>query len=437
MARIDELTNFAATRRVGKPALRLGSHDCEVAVIGAGPYGLATAAHLIAAGIDTQVFGEAMSFWRHHMPQGMTLRSKMSASYIADPARSFGLPAYLQETGISRNDPLPLEDFVNYGLWFQRRAVPNLDSRQVVSVEGAEHGFQLTFDDARTIKARRVVFATGLGKQDDWPAPFVGLPRSLVSHSCEHPDLSVFRGRRVAVIGRGQSAIGSAALLNCAGANVELICRGDIRWFGSRPDDDESSKGLRARLGKTLAAPSGVGPFPLNWLVEMQGVVHLLPPSLRNWVSMRSLRPGSSAWLMPQFEGVQVRAGRHVVAAAPSGDKVALRLDQGSGEYDHVMLATGYRIDISRLGILSTDLLKQVSVFDGAPILANGFQSSVPGLHFVGGSAVWSYGPLMRFVCGAGYAARAVTRSALAERSGHAAAEQRPIYPVSTGWRQA
>lgn len=367
----------------------------------------------------------------------MTLRSKMTASNIADPSGTFALNAFLHDKGITRDDPLPLEDFIDYGLWFQKQAVPNIDGRKVVAVEGFEAGFRLTLDDGKAMRARRVVFATGLAKQDDWPAPFVGLPRTLVSHSCDHADLTRFRGCRIAVIGRGQSAIGSAALLNEAGADVELICRGDIRWFGARPGDEERSKGFRGYIGKALATPSGVGPFPLNWLVESQGTMHRLPPGMRNWASMRALRPGSSAWLMPQFEGAQVRAGRKVVSAAPSGNKVALRLDQGSGEYDHVMLATGYKIDISRLGILAPDLLRQIAVVDGAPVLTNGFQSSVLGLHFVGGSAVWSYGPLMRFVCGAGYAARAVTRSVRGSSRTRAVAEPKKLVPIAAGLPEA
>jgi FAD-dependent urate hydroxylase len=412
------------------------SVDCEVAVIGAGPYGLAIAAHLMAAGIETHIFGDAMSFWRDHMPKGMTLRSKMTASNIADPTGALKLSAYQEARGITRKDPFPLEDFVDYGIWFQQRAVPHLDSRKVVTVDRDEGGFRLTLDDGAAITARRIVFATGLGKQDDWPRPFVGLSQTLVSHSCDHPDLGIFRGQRVAVVGRGQSAVGSAALLNEAGAEVELICRGEVRWFGSRPGD-EQPKGLRAMLGETLAAPSGVGPFPLNWLVEMQGLVHRLPPKVRNWVSTRSLRPGSSAWLMPQFKGVRVRAGRNVVSAAPSGNKIVVRLDEGAGEYDHVLLATGYRIDIARLSLLAPHLLQQIAVVDGAPILANGFQSSVAGLHFVGGSAVWSYGPIMRFVCGAGYAARAVARSIRRSTTSRYAVEHDSWYPDRAGWRKA
>ena len=169
----------------------------------------------------------------------------------------------------------------------------------------------------------------------------------------------------------------------------------------------------------------------------MQSVVHRLPPQLRHWVSARSLRPGSSAWLLPQFEGVQVRAGRRTIAATPNGNKITLQFDQGAGEYDHVLLATGYKIDLSRLGILAPDLLRDIKLFDGAPVLTKGFEASVPGLHFVGGSAVWSYGPLIRLICGAGYAARTVTRSVLGKRSCQVETRRKTSNSIAAAWRRA
>src|SRR5216684_2298166 len=68
--------------------------ECEVAVIGAGPYGLAVAAHLKAAGLGTRAFGDPMSSWRNSMPKGMKLLSPWSATHIADPAKRFSLDRF-------------------------------------------------------------------------------------------------------------------------------------------------------------------------------------------------------------------------------------------------------------------------------------------------------------------------------------------------------
>jgi FAD-dependent urate hydroxylase len=91
------------------------SDDCEVAVIGAGPYGLAAAAHLKSAGVDTRIFGRPMSFRREHMPAGMRLRSPWIATDSLD--------VFAQLAAFAPQDPLPIERFVQYGDWFQRQAV--------------------------------------------------------------------------------------------------------------------------------------------------------------------------------------------------------------------------------------------------------------------------------------------------------------------------
>lgn len=392
--------------------------DCDIAVIGAGPYGLAVAAHLKAAHVETQVFGEAMAFWRRNMPKGMRIRSSWRATHIADPNHELSLDSYARNNGFRRTEPLPLEDFVHYGEWFQRRAVPDLDTRKVELVEAADGGFRLRLEDGNTVHARRVVVAVGLAKQAYKPPEFERLPATLASHSSEHADFDAFRGKRVAVIGRGQSACESAVLLHEAGADVEIISRGAIRWIGSEIPGADRERDLLWRVHGVLTSTGGVGPFPLNWLVDAPGIVRHLPLDLRDWVSTRSLRPAATAWLRPRFGGVRIRAGRTVVSARTRAGRIALYLDDGAFTlFDHTLLATGYRTDIAKLGILAPGLLRRINRIEGHPLLSTGFESSLRKIHFVGSAAVMSFGPLMRFVWGAGYAARAVTKSALASRS--------------------
>ena len=387
---------------------------CEVAVVGAGPYGLAVAAHLRAAKIATRVFGEPMAFWRRNMPHGMKLRSPWIATHIAAPRGNYLLDDYFREAGLRREALLPVETFVDYGCWFQGRVAPDIDRRAVVGISAADGGFRLALNDGTDFLAPRVIVATGLLGHEYRPAQFDGLPRALASHSCEHTDSERYRGRRVAVIGRGQSGCEAAALLHEAGAEVELICRGQLVWNADPGKRSALRKAVRSLIGNALIPPSQVGPFPFNWLVEAPGLIHQFPEHQRDRLNEHCLRATAILWLRDRLKDVPVNEGREIVAARRQGETVVLTLDSGTRTFDHVLLATGYRIDVDKMGMLDATLRRRVARHDGSPLLSAAFESSVPGLHFVGAAAVMSFGPLLRFIAGAGFAARRVTRAALA-----------------------
>jgi hypothetical protein len=392
--------------------------DCEVAIVGAGPYGLAAAAHLRAAGTAVRVFGDPLSFWRRHMPDGMKLRSPWVATHIAHPAARYRLDDYFSEAGKTKPDLLPLEDFAAYGLWFQERVAPDLDRRKVLHIAAAENGFRLSLDDGGSFFARRVVMAVGLLGHEYLPPEFAALPRDLVSHSCAHTTSAPYRGRKVAVIGRGQSACEAAAILHEAGAEVEIVCRGKLVWNADPAQRSGLRKAARALLGDLLIPPSQVGPFPDNWLNETPGLIHRFSQARRDRHNEKSLRATAILWLRKRLADIPINEGRRIIAAERAGDRIALALDNGTRHYDHVLCATGYRIDVTRMDMLDAALRTRLARHRGLPVLSDGFQSSVPGLHFVGAAAVGSYGPLLRFIAGAGFAARHVTRTVLRGRRG-------------------
>lgn len=400
-------------------------NSCQTVVVGAGPYGLSVAAHLKHAQIVTRVFGEPMAFWRRHMPKGMMLRSAWHATHISSPDGTLSLDAFAAAHGVRRDAQLSLRDFVAYGEWFARHAVPDLDRRSVRLVESAGHGFRVTLVDGEAFAAERVVIATGLTAQDHRPPVLRDLPAPLVSHCSDHDDLAPFRGRRVAVVGRGQSACETAALLAEFGAEVEIICRGEIHWLGSTADDTSAAARLSWRMREALGAPSGVGPFPLGWLAEAPAVVWRLPKALREMFTRRCLKPGAAAWVKPRLKAVRCNPGQMIRAARAHGDGVELQLNDGVRTFDHVILATGYQVDLARLDILSAPLLSAIDRVEGSPVLRAGFESSVPGLHFVGSSSVRSFGPLMRFVAGAPFAARSVAKAARSRGASHTNSEAR------------
>ena len=391
----------------------LSSDSCEVAIVGAGPYGLAVAAHLRAANLPIRVFGKAMSFWRNNMPAGMLLRSPWIATHIAEPGGRYLLDDYYRKSGMDVPKLLPVKNFIDYGVWFQQQVAPDLDTRTVIRVEQLDRGFRLVLEDRTSFFARRVVMATGLLGHEYRPEHFDGLPRDLVSHSCEHTESGRFRGKHVAVIGRGQSACESAALLHEAGANVEIICRGYLVWNADPEQRGTLRKTVRALLGNMLIPPSQVGPFPYNWLNEVPGIIHHLTESARDGVNERSLGATAILWLRPRLKDVPVNQGRRILDARRNGNGIALTLDNGVRRFDHVLLATGYRTDVTRMTLLGQSLRARIARHGGLPVLSGSFESNVPGLHFVGAAAVASFGPLLRFIAGAGFAARRVTRAAV------------------------
>ncbi len=381
--------------------------SCDVVVIGAGPYGLAAAAHLKAAGVEPRVFGEPMAFWKHQMPSGMLLRSSWYASHISDPRGVYTLDAYASAQAVKVPSPVPLDDFVRYGRWFQSRAVPEVDSRLVSKVETTDGGFSVQLEGGELLRARRVVVAGGIAPFARRLPLFNGLPRTLASHSSEHRDLGQFAGRRVIVVGGGQSALESGALLAECGAEVEvLVRRPHLTWLHRR-------KGLNRQLGlmRFLDPPTDVGPLGLSWLVALPDVFRRLPRAAQDRIAYRCIRPAGANWLQPRMRDVRVTTGRKVETVALAGTRAKLTLDDGSERLaDHVLLATGYQIDVTRYPFLGTRLARMVRSVGGYPELSDGFESSVPGLHFVGAPAARSFGPLVRFVVGTIYSSRSLAR---------------------------
>jgi FAD-dependent urate hydroxylase len=173
------------------------STDCDVVVLGAGPYGLSAGVYLKAKEIDVRVFGEPMDFWANQMPKGMLLRSPREASNIADPGSSFTLDAYEAASGTKPAAPVSLETFVRYGQWFQQQLGPQIDRRIISRISRANSAFKIALEDGTIVRSRRVVVAAGVGSFQRKPAVFGQLPALQVSHCYEGRKISEFTGKRV------------------------------------------------------------------------------------------------------------------------------------------------------------------------------------------------------------------------------------------------
>jgi thioredoxin reductase len=385
----------------------------DVAIVGAGPYGLSIAAHLRTTGLTYRIVGSPMHFWQAQMPKGMLLKSEGFASNLFDPGKLFPLAQFCAEQGLPYADvglPVPLETFSAYGLAFQRRFVSGLEDNELLALERASAGFLLRLKSGEAFLARRVLLAIGIGYFSHIPKELADLPAEALSHSSEHGNLDQFRGRDVTVVGAGASAIDLAALLHEGGANVRLVARrSSIQVHGMM----QLPRPLWERVRRPLA---GIGP---GWryvvITDAPLLVHYLPAAARLMLVKRILGPAAGWFMKDPIARVPLMLGCSVKRAEMSGGRVNLQVVGSDGTEskvttDHVIAATGFRVDLRRLPFLSKELLSQLRCIEGAPVLSSHFQSSVPGLYFAGAAAANSFGPVMRFAVGARFTARRISR---------------------------
>lgn len=382
----------------------------DLLVVGAGPYGLSIASHAAGAGLNLRVFGRPMASWRDHMPSGMFLKSEPWASNLSDPAGRWKLDAYCAEQGLTSRhaEPIPLEAFASYGLWFACNAVPAVDERLITQVSPGPYGFTAVTEDRQALHARTVALAIGVMPFIEVPAALRGLHPTLVTHSSHHHDLGPFQGKDVTVIGGGQAALETAALLAEQGTRVRVLARAErLRWNDVPPCWERS-------WWQSVRSPqSGLGPGWRNWFYsERPGLFRRLPGATRTRIAATALGPAGAWWVRDRVErAVDLLPGHEVTAAAAVPGGLRLELTDRAGarssmETEHVIAATGFKAHRDRLGVLSAELRGALAVLpDGSPALGRGFESSYPGLFLAGLVTASAFGPAMRFVQGAGFTA--------------------------------
>jgi len=393
------------------------SEAVEVAIVGAGPYGLSVAAHLRKAGVSFRQFGLPMQLWRDFMPEGMFLKSQGFASNLSDPEHTHTLEAFCKATGrpyASYGLPVPLDTFVAYGEWFRSELVPDVEEVLVTDVAQAGGGFEVSLANSEQVRARKVVVAIGVEAFAHIPEPLSALPSSVCTHSSAHTDLGAFGGQEVIVVGAGQSALESAALLHEKGASVQLVSRKDkLVWNGPPLPLDRP-------LPQRLKEPeSGLGSGWATWFYSNRpGLFRRLPRSTRVYRARTALGPAGATWLRSRVEGQFPAVTGYSVKwarAQDGGVRLGLAGADGSSRElaaDHVVAGTGYRTDLTRLSFFGEQILSGLRTVPGtgSSVVGRDYQSSIPGLYVIGPAVAPTMGPVMRFVFGSEHAATTVAR---------------------------
>lgn len=355
-----------------------------------------------------------MDSWLSHMPKGMLLKSDGFASNISDPEDRLTLGKFCAERGIEYGDKgvsVRRETFTEYGLAFAERIVPQLEDKTVVSIEPDSDGFTVGLQDGEVFRTRQVVLAVGVTHFGYVPETLAHLSTEYVSHSAQHSDVTRLRGKSVVVVGAGSSALDLAGLMREAGVDVQLVARKPLK-FHSKSDK------ARPWWDRFRRPPSGLGPgWKSFFFANYPNVFHFLPERLRIEAVRRVLGPSGGAFIRDKVEGkVPTLIGYSLDAARVEDGKVRLSLVDARGAKrevvaDHVIAATGYKVNLQKLAFLSGETRSRIKTVEGSPALSSSFESSVPGLYFAGLAAANSFGPVMRFAFGADFTARAVSKS--------------------------
>lgn len=387
----------------------------DVAIIGAGPYGLSIAAHLAGRKIEHRIFGRPMQFWNQiaEAADKRYLKSYCFGTNLSCPSPGFSFADYNTPRGLETFEPCSMGNFAAYGRWFQENKVPWAEPVDVLHVSRAGDRFALILSNGEHCFADQVIVATGLASFSNVPRALSSLPSNRIRHTSEITEFSSFKGRRVAVLGAGQSALEAAVLLHEAGAEPALLVREQSISWHSRVQRKRS-------LWRRLRSPiTGLGTGPKAWaLTRFPRALHRMPDTFRTRFVKTHLPAEGAWWLRERFEGnVPVHFGTEVVAARETQGGVALTVRDARQQtnremmFDRVIAGSGYTVDVDKLTFLDAALRQKIRRIERSPKLNATFESSVPGLRFVGAASAMSFGPLFRFVVGAEYTAQTISQA--------------------------
>jgi thioredoxin reductase len=250
------------------------------------------------------------------------------------------------------------------------------------------------------------VLSLGIGPFTHRPEQFLGIPRELAPHSSDLTDPSQFRHKRVAVIGKGQSALEFAALLHESEAEVELLTRSStieyLAYPWRRKLFRKLTPGPLTPFSHRVFPPTDLGGIITSRTIAEPNKFRRQSPKVQEFLARSVTRPIGAYWLPPRLQKVPLRTDVSVTSVNVENNGLRLTLSDGRTHWvDHVVLATGFRIDVSKYHILDQSLRHEIQTTeDGYPVLTTSLQTSVNGLYMAGVIAERTLGPTLRFVTG-------------------------------------
>jgi cation diffusion facilitator CzcD-associated flavoprotein CzcO len=371
----------------------------DLLIIGAGPFGLAVAAQAAHDQIAHEIVGKPMEFWRKNMPKGMFLRS--ACDWHLDPQNVHTIEAYLQTQNKTPADvePLSLDFYLTYAEWFQQQKNIQPLPLFVQRLDRNDH-FTATTLDGEVIHAQRVVLAPGFKHFAHIPADVrAKLPSGRFQHTAEFVDFSDARNKRFLIIGGRQSAFEWAALLLEAGAAAVHISHrhaspafaaADWSWVNPIVDNIAADPNWFRRLSQTEKDD-------VNHRLWAEGRLKVEP-----WLETRLNNERVKVWPQTQIESCS--------------EDLEVTLDNGETyNVDEIVLATGYKVDITRLPYLAAgNLLSRLETRNNFPVLDDHFETSVPGLFITSMPATQDFGPFFGFTISVRTSARLICERLIA-----------------------
>jgi len=367
----------------------------DLLIIGAGPYGLAMASYAQHQKIDYLVIGRSMDFWKSNMPAGLLLRSPLD--WQIDPFGLHTIENYAKRKGLNKDqvEPISRDFFIGYAEWFQKEKSIEVLPSFVERLDRSNNRFEALLDSEETVVSKFVLVAPGFRNFRHIPEEFNKIfPSEQLYHSCDLVSFQAIKGRQVLVIGGRQSALEWATLMSEQGAAaVHVSHRHETPKF-----EQSDWSWVKKLVERTVATP---GWYRRLSAQEKDNI------DRRFWAEGRlKLEP----WLGPRINNCTVKLwpGSRVIACSKLGkDELEVKLDVGKVlNVDHVILATGYKVDLSQIPYLCKgNILKEISAKNGYPVLDESFQTNIPGLFFTSLPATQDFGPFFGFVIGSPAAA--------------------------------